>query len=893
MKRFFLRFYGTLCMSIFSVLAVSCFDLGGENEESNSPNQSVSGDVVEKNYVEIMSDPEEWVHNKVVVSFNETTYKLVVASRSNEYDNFIPEEHDGMMIEMRRKDTIVAGWNYIYDLIFTIPANETGEDRFISAPMSLREFGIYFNIVQPAKIIIESDVKQIKVPAVGAIVENAFVNSTFSNSNILVEMFEEVYYTNNNGAIEQLPEQIEVGEFTVWSALKVAPNPKTAERRFRIYYGIKNRENGEVEELYNYEVVQSGEPYITSESSLSVDSGSQKIEVKVNTNVNVQYNVSDKWLGFVEVKNGKYIFNASENNGADLRSATISFSDGNGVTTTVNVVQYGSKTVKVHLNYGESLESKLSLEQMVSIESLVITGNMREEDYYPLTSYFTTLRYLDISGIEENTESHLYGEFISMPSYAFANMKQLEVVILPENIREIPVGAFMGCSVLRSVNIPYNVVSIGSEAFDKCVSLKQIDIPASVQEFGFASFWGCTSLESIKIPYGVTILPCSIFFECTSLKRIELPNSITEFKAFMDGGRSGSQFALCSSLEYVNIPETVTELPMHTFLYCEKLKSVDLSNIKKIGDAAFLGAKELQSIKLSSDLKSIDDSAFGDCISIKSVELPLGMTFLGYGVFQGCTALESINVPATLKAVPEYFCAECTSLTSIELPNSIVEIGMGAFEGCPFTSIQLPSGLQHIRSGAFEDNKLTEITLPATLKTIGSNAFSNNPLESLVIPEGVTTIGSHAFYNTKIKELRIPESVTELGSWCFADNNLLKKVIILANITTIPERAFYNCPDMFELQLPKNLTRAEEDAFLACQQVRYIYSEATTPPNGPGFHPLIWAFIRVYLPTTDMVELYRGVGSDGWWEESARLMTIHEDNMEFDEHGFEPTYYWL
>ena len=108
-----------ICLILFGVFAVSCIDFGGNENESVSSTPD-SGVNLEKDHLVVLSDPEGWLYNKVVVSFNETTYKLVVASKSNEFDNFIPEEYNGKMIEMHRNNTIVSSWNYVYELIFSI-----------------------------------------------------------------------------------------------------------------------------------------------------------------------------------------------------------------------------------------------------------------------------------------------------------------------------------------------------------------------------------------------------------------------------------------------------------------------------------------------------------------------------------------------------------------------------------------------------------------------------------------------------------------------------------------------------------------------------------------------------------------------------------------------------
>jgi len=57
--------------------------------------------------------------------------------------------------------------------------------------------------------------------------------------------------------------------------------------------------------------------------------------------------------------------------------------------------------------------------------------------------------------------------------------------------------AFLFCSGLTGVTIPYDVRLIGNGAFENCTGLVSITIPASVYRIEHAAFVGCTSLVSV------------------------------------------------------------------------------------------------------------------------------------------------------------------------------------------------------------------------------------------------------------------------------------------------------------------------------------------------------------------------------------------------------------
>lgn len=850
---------------VLGALLTACGGADEENDDfiDNGPNQSTEngGDVNIKDdhFLFIVGADENQV---IVLSPYGETIKMVVASNSNIWAE---EEIDMFHLDWIRtrftvKDSVVEGFDYVYNLIVEVDPNDTYEER--EAAFRHHDVINTNGFLQHAKLEMNELIESVDMASQGGTLESGVVESTFWENGSMSKFYEEIYYSDNDSAIEAFPIRNE--DYGFYSPLIVAPNPATEERVINVYYGIRNVETGKIINVHSYQVVQGGEPYAKAQGAVSYSEDGQTFTIAPISNVNLQVSENLDWLEFTGVENGVYSFKLSSNNSGEVRDGDILFiNNKQGVKTTVGVVQYSSNVVRVHLNEGETLESKLTKDQMVNTESLIITGDMSDEDYYTLRTYFTTLKFIDLSGLETNTWSDTYGELISLPSQAFMNMALLKRVILPENMIDIPVSAFERCVSLVGVNIPEKVVQIGSYAFDNCKSLKSINIPTGVTAIGHSVFWGCESLERVEIPYGVTELETGVFFECTSLKEVVLPNSITEFSAY-GGGRGGSQFALCSSLEKINIPTGVKSLPDHCFLYCPCLESIDLSGITNFGDYVFSGATALKSVEFNDDLSSIGTGCFEGCTLLKEIELPLGITYLGSGAFKDCIACENTNIPATLTEVPGGVYRGCSALTAIELPKSIIKIGDGAFENTGITSIKFPENLMDIGDSAFKGCSLTEISFPDGLESIGQSAFEGNDF----------TI------------LRIPESVTEIGMLAFAECKKLKKAIIKANITTLRYRTFFNCIDMTHLQLPKTLTTADDGAFSACQQVRYVYSEATTPPRGEGMRPLVWAFITTYVPS-DLLETYET--ADSWFNDSQYLRDTSLYSFDFGLLDFEPT----
>lgn len=65
--------------------------------------------------------------------------------------------------------------------------------------------------------------------------------------------------------------------------------------------------------------------------------------------------------------------------------------------------------------------------------------------------------------------------------FEFMFNKQLTEYVIPDGVTEIGLGAFEGCTSLKSVTIPDSVTKIGCYAFNGCASLKSVTIPRGCQ----------------------------------------------------------------------------------------------------------------------------------------------------------------------------------------------------------------------------------------------------------------------------------------------------------------------------------------------------------------------------------------------------------------------------
>ncbi len=170
---------------------------------------------------------------------------------------------------------------------------------------------------------------------------------------------------------------------------------------------------------------------------------------------------------------------------------------------------------------------------------------------------------------------------------------------------------------------------------------------------------------------------------------------------------------------------------------------------------------------LPTTLQKINEYAFEDAKSLRTIKLNEGLKSLGEQAFMGCSNLTSVNIPTTLTEIPVAAFYNCTSLPSIVMANVIV-IGNGAFKGC--------SSLASVNGG--------NVVCP--VKTIGARAFAEcTNLQTINFASNkLIAIDDNAFYNcTKLEKITLPSSLVTIGEFAF-ENSGLKTV---TNNSTTPQ----------------------------------------------------------------------------------------------------------
>lgn len=185
---------------------------------------------------------------------------------------------------------------------------------------------------------------------------------------------------------------------------------------------------------------------------------------------------------------------------------------------------------------------------------------------------------------------------------------------------------------------------------------------------------------------------------------------------------------------------------------------IDGYPVGRIGESAFEGCKNIESIIMWPDPISIGKSAFEGCSSLKSFSLPSSVTVINDFVFKDCSSLESIILWGDVTSIGKSAFENCTSLLNVSIPSSCLLVDESAFEGCTKMESLIIWGGNVIGNSAFKGcSSLTSISIPSDVISIGECAFMDcTCLQSVTIWGDNVNIGINAFSGCTSLD-RLPE----------------------------------------------------------------------------------------------------------------------------------------
>ena len=204
---------------------------------------------------------------------------------------------------------------------------------------------------------------------------------------------------------------------------------------------------------------------------------------------------------------------------------------------------------------------------------------------------------------------------------------------------------------------------------------------------------------------------------------------------------------------------------------------------------------------------------------IKKIIVEDGVETIGNYAFAGLNNLDTVILGKDVHTIGERSFAECVKLAKINFPSKLKQIKDYAFYASRLDSISLPDNIS-IGNNAFQNSKMVYLNVSGT---IGDHAFRDNMnLKTVVIRGG--TIGKWAFHECEnLDALEIQNGVTEIGYMAFYRCEKLKKVTIPSSVVKIGEAAFYLCKGLEDIDIAAKII--EPEAFYYCNIPSIILRE--------------------------------------------------------------------
>lgn len=584
----------------------------------------------------------------------------------------------------------------------------------------------------------------------------------------------------------------------------------------------------------------------------------------------------------------------------------------------------------------------------------------------------------------------------SIGSNAFSGCSGL-TSIDANTVKYIGDASFSGCSSLTSLTFSDSLLQIGTKAFNNCINLTSISLGDSVRTIYDHAFYNCTSLDSIVLPNTMYNIGEYAFYGCASLSSINIPSEVIQFPKDRYNANYCSVFANCTNLKTVAINsnaiigtdytstynlsnifgkqvekyiigENVNNIGNFAFYNCENLTSVILqgqmyswildedaylvdeqgnnvlmnagdeisywTGVKTIGNNAFSGCTNLDTLVLGNKVSDIGNDAFLGC-SFSSINIPSSVKTIGQEAFNYCNNLSKVEIndiaswvgidfadetanplyfakhlyqddeeiidlviPDSATTIKKYAFINCENLQSVTIPYSVEEFSTSAFSGCNnISSVTINSDAVAGRNYQEGDNmshvfgeQVKEYIIGDSVSTIGAYAFYEcDSIDSFVFGKNVTEIGSHAFYSAGkfsrrldpiYEDFVLPAKLTSIGAYAFFCWFGLTSLTLPVSMQYIGQAAFGGCPNLAYLSIPASLNSISGEAFFGCTGLKSVTCWATTPPimrgsdDNVNYHTVFMSVdcdkVPLFVPK-ESIEEYKTAYQ---WEEFTHIYPI-------------------
>ena len=237
-------------------------------------------------------------------------------------------------------------------------------------------------------------------------------------------------------------------------------------------------------------------------------------------------------------------------------------------------------------------------------------------------------------------------------SSAFSGCSSITSMTIPSSVTRIGASAFYGCASIESISVDAanpNFSSTDGVLFDKLQTTLvnypaskpgSFSIPSSVTKIADRAFVGCSGITSLRIPFSVTTIDYGTyggsgygaFLGCGGLTSISVdaanPNFSSTDGVLFNKLKTGLIRYPAQRIGPFSIPSSVTIIALGAFHGCTGLTSVTIpASVKGYGSTVFQGCSSLSSIEFMGNAPELLFADFFDGVpSAMTVKYHTGAT---------------------------------------------------------------------------------------------------------------------------------------------------------------------------------------------------------------------------------------------------------------------------
>lgn len=345
-------------------------------------------------------------------------------------------------------------------------------------------------------------------------------------------------------------------------------------------------------------------------------------------------------------------------------------------------------------------------------------------------------------------------------------------------------------------------------------------------------YYDAEDVEEYKIPEGCKVLADSCFnlydpygpWENPHFSSLIIPNSLEIIGDYAFGG--------CAELETLHIPASVKHIQGNPFpsmlpittdspLYVVKDDILYDKDYTRLIHTFSLS----KTILIDPSVRKIEHSAFRGCNNLSNIIVHSEISEIGGYAFSYCPNLNNVIINAKMEIIPDGL-FRGSGIYEFVIPTETKKIGLASFADCKrLQKVDIPENVTEIDAFAFEnDESLKYVTINANIQAIEQGTFRGClSLKEIIIPEGVKSIRERAFKDcTSLETISLPYSIEELGHAVFEGCTNLKRIELPRGIKVLSSELFHGCKALREVIMPSTIEFIGSEAFEGCESLYSI-----------------------------------------------------------------------